>query len=370
MRRAAAVAFLALLSVSCRDERLVPSLPPGYHVDTYAQRSASAVDVLWVVDDSGSMAPRQEALARNFQAFIALFREGRIDFRMGVATTDIFTRPGELVGEPRVLAPDTPELERAFADSVRVGTQGSAYEAGLEAASRVLERQARENAPVLEARAACESGCASSEACREECAKAHPVPFLRPGAWLYLAFVTDEDDRSPHDVRTYWRMFEQAKGIGNDGTVVASAIIGDVPANGCGAEPGTRYAELVRLTGGEVGSICDADFADTLRTLATSAVGLRRTFALEQAPKVETLRVRVRHPCGTAQESLQGCESVDRTACEKQSAEALDAVCTPVQGGADGWTYEPARRVVFFAGDSVPGLGTRVELEYVEEDAS
>lgn len=369
MRRAAAVAFLALLSVSCRDERLVPSLPPGYHVDTYAQRSASSVDVLWVVDDSGSMAPRQEALARNFQAFISLFREGRIDFRMGVATTDIFTRPGELVGEPRVLAPDTPALEQAFGDSVKVGTQGSAYEAGLEAARLVLERQARENAPVLEARAACEAGCAS-ESCREACAAAHPVAFLRPGAWLYLAFVTDEDDRSPDEVRTYWRTFEQAKGIGNDGTVMASAIIGDVPANGCGAEPGTRYAELVKLTGGELGSICDADFADTLRALATSAVGLRRAFALERVPRVDSLRVRVRYPCGTAAEAIQGCESVDRTACEGQPVDALEAVCTPVQGGADGWMYQPERRVVFFAGDSVPGLGTRVELEYVEEDAS
>lgn len=366
MRRVAAVAFLALLPTACRDERLTPALPPGYHVDTYAQRSAAAVDVLWVVDDSGSMAPRQESLARNFQAFIALFREGRIDFRMGVATTDIFTRPGELVGEP--LAPDTPELERAFADSVRVGTQGSAYEAGLEAASRVLERQAQRNAPVLEARGACEAGC-STEACREGCAAAHPVEFLRPGAWLYLAFVTDEDDRSPHEVRAYWRAFEQAKGIGNDGTVVASAIIGDVPENGCGAEPGRRYAELVALTGGELGSICDADFADTLRALATSAVGLRRTFALAQAPRPDSLQVRVRYPCGTALEALGACESVDRGACEGQPAEALETVCTPVRGGPDGWTYEAGRRVVYFAGDSVPGLGTRVELEYVEEGA-
>jgi len=365
MRRAAAVAFLALLFSACRDERLTPALPPGYHVDTYAQRPAPAVDVLWVVDDSGSMAPRQESLARNFQAFIALFLQGQVDFRMGVATTDIFTRPGELVGEPRVLAPDTPELERAFADSVRVGTGGSAYEAGLEAARRVLERLAQENAPVLEARGACEAGC-GSEACREGCAAAHPVAFLRPGAWLYLAFVTDEDDRSPHDVRRYWRAFEQAKGIGNDGTVMASAIIGDVPANGCGAEPGRRYAELVALTGGEVGSICDADFADTLRALATSAVGLRRTFALERTPKPDTLRVRVRYPCGASPEA---CESVAREACEGQPAEALDAICTPVAGGPDGWTYAADRRVVYFAGDSVPGLGSRVELEYVAEDA-
>ncbi|WP_224244780.1 vWA domain-containing protein [Hyalangium gracile] len=344
----------------------MPALPPGLRVDTYTQRSASKVDVLWVVDDSGSMAPRQENLARNFQAFIALFRQGSTDFRLAVATTDIFARPGELVGTPALLAPDTPDLEGAFARNVRVGTLGSAYEAGLEAARLVLERQAEEGAPWREALVACEAGC-DTEACREDCAERHPVPFLRPGALLYLVFVTDEEDRSPYELRAYWRAFEQAQGIGNDGTVVASAIIGDVPANGCGATPGQRYAELARLTGGEVGSICDAEFADTLRALATSAVGLRRTFVLSHAADPATLEVRVHHPCGVAAEAVAQCESVDRTACAGQPAETLGAVCTPREQGPDGWRYEPERKALFFAGRSVPGLGARVEVRYFEE---
>jgi hypothetical protein len=365
MRRAAA-AFLALLATACRDERLVPALPPGLRVDTYTQRSASKVDVLWVVDDSGSMAPRQENLARNFQAFIALFRQGSIDFRLAVTTTDVFTRPGELVGTPEVLAPDTPDLERAFARNVRVGTLGSAYEEGLEAARRVLERQAEKGAPWREALAACEEGC-DSEACREDCAQRYPVPFLRPGAFLYLIFVTDEEDRSPYELRTYWRAFEQAQGIGNDGTVVASAIIGDVPANDCGATPGRRYSDLARMTGGEVGSICDAEFADTLRALATSAVGLRRTLVLSHAPDPETLEVRVNYPCDAAAAVVADCEAVDRSACEGQPAETLGVACTPRRGGSDGWRYEPERGALFFAGRSVPGLGTRVEVKYFEE---
>jgi hypothetical protein len=364
--RCVATALLALLVTACRDDRLVPARPPGQRVDTYAQRSASKVDVLWVVDNSGSMAPRQENLARNFQAFIALFLQGSIDFRLAVTTTDIFARPGELVGTPAVLAPDTPELERTFARNVRVGTAGSAFEAGLEAARLALERQAREGAPWREALAACEAGC-ETDVCREDCVARYPVPFLRPEAFLYLVFVTDEEDRSPLELRAYWRAFEQAQGIGNDGTVVASAIIGDVPANGCGATPGQRYQELARLTGGEVGSICDAEFADTLRSLATSAVGLRRTFVLSHAPDPETLTVRVHHPCGAAPEALEDCEAVDRAACEGQSAEALEAACTPRAGGPDGWRYEPERGALFFAGRSVPGLGTRVEVEYFEE---
>lgn len=367
MRRAAA-ALLALLATACRDDRLVSALPPGLRVDTYAQQSASKVDVLWVVDNSGSMAPRQENLARNFQAFITLFRQGSIDFRLAVTTTDIFTRPGELVGTPALLAPDTPDLERAFARNVRVGTSGSAYEAGLEAARLALERQEEEGAPWRAALATCEAGC-GTEACREDCAVRYPVPFLRPGAFLYLVFVTDEEDRSPYELRAYWRAFEQAQGIGNDGTVVASAIIGEGPANTCGATAGRRYQELARLTGGEVGSICDAEFADTLRALATSAVGLRRTFVLSHVPDPETLEVRIRYPCGVPAEAVADCEAVDRTGCEGRPTEALETVCTPRREGPDGWRHEAERGALFFAGRSVPGLGSRVEVKYFEEGA-
>jgi hypothetical protein len=364
--RCVATALLALLLTACRDERLVPALPPGVRVDTYTQRSASKVDVLWVVDNSGSMAPRQENLGRNFQAFITLFRQGGIDFRLAVTTTDIFARPGELVGTPAVLSPTTPELEAAFERNVRVGTTGSAYEAGLEAARLALLRQEEEGAPWRDALAVCEAGC-ETDACRGDCAARYPVAFLRPGAFLYLVFVSDEEDRSPYELRAYWRAFEQAQGIGNDGTVVASAIIGEVPVNGCGAAPGRRYLELARLTGGEVGSICDAEFADTLRVLSTSAVGLRRTFVLSHAPDPETLTVRVRYPCGVSPEVVEACEAVEREACVGQPTEALEVVCTPRQGGPEGWRYEAERGALYFAGSSVPGLGARLEVRYFEE---
>jgi hypothetical protein len=118
-----------------------------------------------------------------------------------------------------------------------------------------------------------------------------------------------------------------------------------------------------------VGSICDTEFADTLRALATSAVGLRRTFVLSHVPDPETLEVRVRYPCGAAAEAVAACEAVDRKACEGQPADALETVCTPRRDGPDGWRYEPERSALFFAGRSVPGLGARVEVQYFEEGA-
>ncbi|MGQ0505201.1 MAG: vWA domain-containing protein [Myxococcaceae bacterium] len=341
--RTALAVLLPVLVAGCRDPNLRPALPPDVRVDTYTQQSASMVDVLWVVDNSESMAPRQENLAKNFQAFIQLFSQSAIDYRIAVTTTDIFKDQGQFRGSPKVISPSTPNPATAFANNIRVGITGSPFEAGLEAAQMALEKQAMANA-----------GKAT-------------VDFLRSDAYLYLIFVSDEEDRSPLDVRYYWRSFETAKGVGNDGTVTTAAIMGDVPRNSCGATPGTRYDLLSKLTGGEVGSICDADFANTLRKLATSAVGLKRKFTVTQPPNVETISVMLRYPCGATDEQLKACASVDRTRCGGVSPEALALECTPKQGETDGWTYEPGNRLIAFSGDAVPGIGAEVDIQYYQE---
>ena len=64
---------------------------PAIQVDSFTgkeSREASKVDILWVVDDSGSMRDEQEDLARNFDVFIKDFLEQKIDFQMGITTTD------------------------------------------------------------------------------------------------------------------------------------------------------------------------------------------------------------------------------------------------------------------------------------------
>ncbi|MBO9667186.1 MAG: hypothetical protein J7501_10280, partial [Bdellovibrio sp.] len=46
------------------------------------------IDILWIVDNSGSMESSQANLASNFQSFIARFNQSNHDFHMAVATTD------------------------------------------------------------------------------------------------------------------------------------------------------------------------------------------------------------------------------------------------------------------------------------------
>lgn len=358
---------ICLFAGACTPQKLKKTLPPDIHVDTYAQQSASKIDVLWVVDDSGSMAPRQENLAKNFQAFIDVFSRSAVDYRIGVTTTDIFKVRGQLKGTPRILTPRTPGVVTAFANNVRVGTDGSPYEAGLQAAQMALDLLKEANGPRQLAKDLCIANCKAALACIEACNVSNEFDFLRTNAYLYLIFVADEEDQSSEDVRYYWRSFEIAKGIGNDGTVTTAAIMGDVPTNPCGATPGVRYKSLSDLTGGEVGSICDANFSTTLKKLASNAVGLRRKFALSKKPNLATIDVLLKYPCNTVADVLKSCASVDRTECADMPAEALNLVCKPVHAGPDGWTYEAAGQVIYFAGESVPFLKAQVEIQYYEE---
>src|SRR5690242_20617262 len=105
MRRLTLILLGAL--VACEKPRLNMVLPPNVRIDAYNQESASNIDVLWVVDNSGSMAPRQENVAKNFQAFMEVFQKSGIDYRLAVTTTDIFKEKGNFVGSPKILTPKT-----------------------------------------------------------------------------------------------------------------------------------------------------------------------------------------------------------------------------------------------------------------------
>ncbi len=62
-------------------------------IETFTQgvNSLKGVDIVWVIDNSGSMKDEQEDLARNFESFIENFMDNgkaKFPFNMGVITTD------------------------------------------------------------------------------------------------------------------------------------------------------------------------------------------------------------------------------------------------------------------------------------------
>jgi hypothetical protein len=68
--------------------------------DDVSPDTAAAVDILWVIDNSGSMCEEQEALRTNFDKFISQITDRNIDFHIGVTTTQMDSYPREPVALP------------------------------------------------------------------------------------------------------------------------------------------------------------------------------------------------------------------------------------------------------------------------------
>jgi hypothetical protein len=296
-------------------------------------------DLLFVVDDSGSMAEEQDNLRRNLAAFVASLADSPVpnDFRIGVTTTDVhntfgmtaffptdvapfdqFSYPvafaqGSVVaidpgaftddalrgkpvhdqtngyavpGAPRFL---TPAQLREFETNVLVGTLGSGKEEPLRAIELALGARLEDGTN---------------------------APFLRSGARLGIVILTDEDDCSERAAQGEVLAANDNDGC-HDATIKANALLApadflgflDGPIAGeerhpvvaviAGFAPGslaptgcvtsydspTRLASLLGLLGEERsfrGSICDESFGPSLERIADLLVP--QTIPLEGAP--------------------------------------------------------------------------------------
>jgi hypothetical protein len=217
-------------------------------VDRFEQVSGRSVDVLFVVDNSGSMGEEQSNLARNFDAFIRAADAWESDFQIGVVTTQIdgdvrdpagggSRSPGELLGSLRIITPATLGYASVFSENVRVGTgdPGTA-ESGLESA-----RIALTDPVITDLETPCDEECVDPYSC-----VSHPMlgsgcggynrGFLRDDASLEIVFVSDEEDQSRADLTFFIDFFSSIKGALNDTLFHASAIVG--PPGGCSSSAG------------------------------------------------------------------------------------------------------------------------------------
>ena len=304
----------------------IPLLGTGttetHQIDRFEQAAEPMVDVLWVVDDSGSMSEEQNNLAANFGEFIRYAtQELNVDFHIAVTTT---LADGDMAGvynaceDPRFLTRDTPDLQSKFRCNVRVSRSrrpardgSDSREAGLEAAREFLSR------PRL-----IEGGLNEG--------------FLRDEAKLYIIAVSDEEDQSRGPVGLYEDVFRQIKGIGNRDLISFSAITGLGRNQGCEAQRGSRYMELAANLGGVTQDICAGNWRASMRALGLDTFAYRTSFALSRRPRAETIQVRV------------GGRAIGRGQ----------------QGGQDGWVYNRADNSVVFNPTAVPARGTQIEIEY------
>lgn len=233
----------------------------GLQTDQWVQGEA-AVDILFVIDDSCSMADEQQALAANFQAFIADAATSNADWHIGVTTTDTFNVQGRLLGtstNPTVLTPTTPNVQQRFESKVNVGTNGSGYEQPF---------------------------AAMVAAVTEPNLSGPNQGFLRPDAPLAVVIVTDAQEQSSNTPGSYLATLRAAKGNRDD--LVTLSVVGPFSQlTGCfldGPVDVGRYAALIDATNGVKADICTTDWATDLRTISRTVFGGQVRFVLAGRP--------------------------------------------------------------------------------------
>ena len=228
--------------------------------ERFEQEEIDSVDVLFVVDNSGSMGFNQINLLNNFNRFLVYLTSSGVSYNIAFITTD----DHELVG-PVINSMLADPLAEALTQIGSIGTRGSAHEQGFQSSHDALQA----------------GGPAGDGG-----------DFFRRDAKLVIIYVSDEDDRTySHTPATMSSFLWSLK---SDTTlVVAHAIAGDVPG-GCstngGADEALEYFDLVGLMGGTFLSICEDDWSTPMESLATASI-VYDTFFLTETPLERTIQV-------------------------------------------------------------------------------
>jgi hypothetical protein len=283
-----------------------PTEQPELIVEDFVQNANenNKVDILWVVDNSGSMHDEQASLASNFDAFISSFVNKDVDFQMAITTTD--GRAG-YSGEPVTgsiealnytsMQADTNQFMNDFKDMIMVGTRGSGREMGLVTSYDFFQN--------------------------------YGGSFLRRDAFLQVIYVSDENDQSPEAVENYVNGIKAEKE--NAGKVKMHGIV-SFTSEGQGVTDGhERYEEATSATSGDLYDI-DGDFYQSLLTLGEKIVELVNSFPLNKIPEVSSIKVYV-----------NGIESSD-------------------------WVYHADGNTIKFNEGKLPEDGDKIQVKYLEKN--
>jgi hypothetical protein len=233
------------------------------HSETFYQDGISDVDILFVIDNSGSMLSNQVNLKNNFSSFISVFSSAGANYQIAFITTDNaeFVN-GEVVTS---MSPDPILSAESIIDSI--GGRGSGVEKGIDYAYAAISPGG----------------------------DAEPGGMLtRESARFVLIFVSDEKDYS-----TSWSaadlISKMASIKSSISMITAHAVAGDYPS-GCasngGAEFGAGYHDVVSAMMGTFLSICSNDWGIDLDEIARDSLSVNQ-FVLEHDAIEESISVMI-----------------------------------------------------------------------------
>lgn len=281
-----ALGLLGFGVLSCSPENpkayLKPFLPEEKVVQDNTQVFDPKVDVLFVVDNSGSMSTHQRNVASNVAKFTSTFTKSSVlDYNIGVVTTDMDGYSwggrksccGQLVGTVRVVNKGTPSGDQILASNLVVGTDGAASEKSFDPVEAAL------SAPLL---------------------TGWNAGFYRQDASLAVIFLTDAEDQSDNiDATGLYRFLLNLKG-GNVSKVLGYGVI--VPSNDTSDCDRDEYRttpdriesflSMVTNHKANIMNLCDPDFGTRLASMAKDIVdNVGNIIYLDRPPDINSIRV-------------------------------------------------------------------------------
>lgn len=224
------------------------------------------VDILWVIDNSGSMGQHQQNVITNSNLFMQEFTKKQkvLDWKMGLVSTDIRENPYVGFDPGNFLDRKTADPVAVFSQAVnRLGTSGDATERPFAATQRVLM-----NYP----------------------------SWTRKGAILALIHLTDAEEQSQIPARDFANFLIQIKGSVNQ--LVYYGVLGPTdwgcpPSDSNWSYPGTPYEDLSKIIKGKNYILCSPNFGANLADIGKDLVKRVQSphIGLAMRPLIETIRV-------------------------------------------------------------------------------
>lgn len=322
--------------------------------DVFYQSSSvnNKIDILWMMDSSGSMQEEQDNLAANFSAFINDFVTKGYEYNIAVAATDawryeyntgysnlvrfrdgnIYTSTTADNSTVNMINNLTANVISTFTKNIKVGITGSGDERAFDSIRQSLSSSVnsgynfrRDDAFLAVIIISDEEDFSRNNAALNGCTGT-PTPTecqdqnLRPVS-DYTAFLDTYTSSQPAD-RKY-----SVNAIG----VFDTACMNANPSSG--GHMGLRYLDLVDATNGVSGSICDADFSDTLNAMQNKIAEDSTQFRLSRTPIVSSIVVKING-------------------------------VNIVQDATNGWTYDAGNNSIKFHGSALPPQGAAVSIVF------
>jgi hypothetical protein len=261
--------------------------------------SLPVADIIWVVDESGSMSDDRQNVVNNANNFFARALSSGLDFRMGITNVcDPSGSHASAVGKfcSKVSNDDyddggtdrflLPSEQQIFSSCIN---NPPGYEGGSEYGLINAKEAVKKHLP----------------------RSANDPSKIRPNSTLVIIVATDEIPESLQSllgmgsygtctldgttqgklntaVQPYLDLFS---GVSDPDAAAMFHVIGGVCNNTCTADVAHGYKELAQQLGGQIGDVCQNDLGNTLQVIIDAIVGAASPVKLEYVPISSSLAV-------------------------------------------------------------------------------